>query len=128
MIIRRCAAALLLAMLGSANVRAQQAVAPVLVQPAASVALHGPHLATLRRLAAVGDSLRIAGAARELLDDLDITKFSRVCCNYRRDFFLLVFTAPDSGGTPQVVPVLLHDPMPDSSELPGIDGSGGARL
>lgn len=122
------AAVSLMVVLESASVLAQQTVVPRPVQPAGIVKLNDRHLSVLRQLARGGDSQRLASATKELLDDLNAVKFSSECCDYRTHYFLVVFTAPDTTGTTQIVPVLFHNPAPDSPELPGIHGEDDPRL
>ncbi len=128
MIIRSVAIAILLVLLKSVAGFAQQTVIPMPVQPAGIVMLKDRHLPALRRLARDGGSERLANAVRELLDDLNLAKFSPACCDYKKHYFLVVFTAPDVTGTTKILPILVHFPTPDSTELPGIHGEGDKQL
>jgi hypothetical protein len=107
---------------------AQHGVAPRPVRPAATVLLHAPHLAVLRRAVRDGDDERLVASAADLLDDLQRSGFSPECCDYDRHYFLVVFTAPSAVGTTGIVPVLVHHPMSDVPALPGVHGDRGPQL
>jgi len=113
----------LCASLNAVSLFADQTVAPTPVRPPAIVHLGSPWLADLRRLAATGDGGRLVEAAFELLADLR-PAIGGACCDPAKHYFLLTFVGADAAGTPTLITVIVHDPMPESIEFPGLHGAG----
>jgi hypothetical protein len=111
------------ASLNAASLFADQTVAPTPVRPPAIVHLRSPWLADLRRIAATGDGGRLVAAGFEALADLRVA-IGGACCDPSKNYFLLTFVGADAAGTPTLITVIVHDPMPASIEFPGLHGAG----
>jgi len=119
-IVRVAATGVLLAAAVAAE--ADQTVAPTAVRPPSIVELRAPWLTVLRRVAASGDGTHLVQAVFEALHDLQRAGLGDGCCNPSKDYFLVTFVAADPAGAPVLVTVLAHEPMPDTTVLPGMHG------
>lgn len=121
-VVRLAATCASLFIAGSAD--AGQTVAPIAVSPPSIVELRSPWTTILRRVAATGDSLRLVEAVFEALDDVRRAGLGDGCCDPTKDYFLVSFVGADPTGTPELITVLAHNPMPTTTTLPGLHGGG----
>jgi hypothetical protein len=133
-----CAITIVALVLLHSNVDAQESVAAVPLMKT-DLTMRGPWLTTLRRLVAAGDVARVGKAATEFVRELD-AHFKRIrrssaadgparveCCDIRRYYFVVLFGALDPQGRAIVASVLVHDPVPRTNLVPGLEGDK-ARL
>ncbi len=89
-------------------------------------------LTTLRERAAAGDTERLATTVGEFLDDLRFgptaatlqgARFPIACCDYKTNYYVVMFVSTNAEGKPALVHVLAHHPHPEGAVLPGLKGA-----
>jgi len=107
---------------GCVAVASAQESVGVTFAPARELQMKSPWLSTLRSVAGTGDSRKLARTAAEFL--LDLQSFlPGTCCDYSKQFYLVLFTATGQDGKPLLVPVLVHTPEIENAALPGLEGA-----
>jgi hypothetical protein len=82
-------------------------------------------LTTLRTMAARGDSDHLSRAASEFLTDLGkvfTPGMGYKCCDFKTGYYMVLFTSMDGQGKPALMHILVHNPSPENSSLPGLKG------
>lgn len=121
---RRSGTVLSCVLLLAANAAAQDSVG---VQQIAhrDVVMQTAWLSTLRTMAARGDSDHLSKAASEFLTSLGkafTPGMGYTCCDFKTNYYMVLFTAADAQGKPALTHVLVHNPSPENSSLPGLSG------